>query len=83
MLSYRLTRPLAVHPPVYCETVLEAALYLTPFKQVDFKAGLWPQEEIAAKVRMIIACSAGVRFQDVYNNSCLTCGLPRRTAKPS
>src|SRR5260221_184521 len=25
VLSYRLTRPLAIHPPVYCETVLEAA----------------------------------------------------------
>jgi hypothetical protein len=83
VLSYRLTRPLAVHPPVYCETVPEAALYSTPFKMTDYKAGLWPPEEIAAKVRLIIAQAAGVRFQDASDDSCIACGLPNRTKEPS
>jgi hypothetical protein len=79
ILAYRLTRPLAVYPPASCENVREAVLHVTRFTLADYKAGLWPREEIAAKVRIIIARNCGVRFDDVHDDSCLICGLTRRT----
>jgi hypothetical protein len=46
VLVYRLLRPLAVRMPRGCETVREAALHLTPFTAADYKAGLWPHEDV-------------------------------------
>jgi hypothetical protein len=68
-VAHRLTRPLAVHPPIGCETVRELVLGWTPFRHEDYRAGLWPQEEIAAKVRLIISRAAGVPFADIKNDT--------------
>lgn len=64
-LARRLTRPWAIHPPVGCETVREAVLHLTPFSQEDYEAGLWPREDIADKVRLIVARATGTPFDSV------------------
>jgi hypothetical protein len=68
-LARKLTQPLAVHPPVACETVREAVLHLTPFRREDYQAGLWPREELAAKVRLIISKAAGVPFAQIRDDS--------------
>jgi hypothetical protein len=64
-LAYWITRPWAVHPPIGCETVQEAVLHLTPFRQEDYAAGLWPREDIAAKVRWMFCQAAGRSFETV------------------
>ncbi len=51
--------------PVVCRTVQEAVLHLTPFQREDYDAGRWPSEDIAAKVRWVIAQSTGVSFATV------------------
>ena len=61
-----LTRPLAVKPPIACETVHEAVLRLTPFRREDYQAGLRPREELAAKVRLIISEATGVPFAEIH-----------------
>src|SRR5262249_6458769 len=65
LLARRLTRPWAIYPPFGCETVQEAVVQLTPFTHADYQAGLWPREEIAAKVRWIVAEVTGVPFEKV------------------
>jgi hypothetical protein len=40
-------------------------LTVTPFTHEDFKAGLWPREEIAAKVRLLVAKAAGLPVDSV------------------
>jgi len=65
LLSHKVTRPLAIHPPLGCETVHEAVLELTPFRHEDYQAGLWPPEEITAKVRQMVAEVAGVSFEEI------------------
>src|SRR5262249_42521581 len=57
LIAHKVTRPLAIHPPIGCETMQEAALHLTPFRKEDYEAGLWSHEEIAAKVRWVVSCS--------------------------
>jgi hypothetical protein len=69
VLAYRVTRPLAVYPPPSWETVHEAVLHLTRFRIADYRAGFWPHEDIAAKVRLIIASTKGVRLQDIHDDS--------------
>lgn len=69
LLTYRLTRRWAVHPPSGCETVREAVLHLTPFRRQDSEAGLWPHEEIAAKVRLIVARATGMPFASVTEDT--------------
>jgi hypothetical protein len=69
LLARKVTRPLAIYPPIGCETVQEAVLHLTPFRQEDYKAGLWPREDIAAKVRWITARAAGLPFETVTNET--------------
>jgi hypothetical protein len=64
-LAYRLTRPWAIHAPHGCETLCEAATYLTPFSPEDYKVGLWTREEVAAKVRQVLADSAGIPVENV------------------
>jgi len=61
--------PLAVNPPIGCETIQEAVLQLTRFKVEDYKAGLWPSELIGARVRQIIAASSGVPFQAIKSET--------------
>jgi hypothetical protein len=69
LLARRITRPLAVHPPRGCETVREAVLRLTPFDTRDYKAGLWPPEDIADRVRLLIAEVANLPFESVKRES--------------
>jgi hypothetical protein len=70
-LVYRLTRPWAIHAPLGCETLQEAATYLTPFSPEDYKVGLWTREEVAAKVRQIFADAANVPVQEVKGETSL------------
>jgi hypothetical protein len=65
VLSHKVTRPLAIHPPIGCETVEEAVLQLTPFRQEEYRAGLWPLEAIAAKVRMHVAEATNTPFSAI------------------
>jgi len=69
VLARRVTRPWAVQPPVACETVREATLHLTPFTREDYQAGLWPREEVAAKVRWIVSRAVGVPFESVTDET--------------
>ncbi|OAI45602.1 hypothetical protein AYO44_12730 [Planctomycetaceae bacterium SCGC AG-212-F19] len=65
LLSHKVTRPLAIHSPIGCETVEEAVLQSTPFRHEDYRAGLWPPEDIASKVRLMVAKAAGVSFATI------------------
>ena len=69
LLSYFLTRPFAVHPQPGCETVREAVFYVTPFRRADYEAGLWPREDLAIKVRSIIADALGLPLVNVREES--------------
>jgi hypothetical protein len=69
MLARWVTRPWAVHPPDDCQTIREAAISITPFRLDDYRAGLWPREEIAAKVRMLVARTACVPLSSVKDDS--------------
>jgi hypothetical protein len=51
--------------------VHEAVLRLTPFRHEDFRAGRWPKDEIAAKVRLVLAESSGVSFDRIKNETVL------------
>lgn len=66
-LARKATRPWAIHPAHGCETIQEAVLYITPFKPEDYRAGLWPPEDIAAKVRQVIASTLGIPFDRITN----------------
>ena len=68
-LLTRVNEELAIYSPAGCETVQEAVLDLTPFRFEDYKAGLWPPEEIGAKVRHIISEHSGVSFDEIKNDS--------------
>jgi hypothetical protein len=63
ILAQRVTRPLAIELPFH--TVQEAVLYLTPFRREDYRAGLWPREAIALKVRVLFAEAAGRPLESV------------------
>lgn len=69
LLLRRLTRCLAVHPAPGYETVREAAVSLTPFTMDDFRAGLWPREAIADKVRLMFARESGVPFDSIHDDT--------------
>jgi hypothetical protein len=68
-IARKLTRPWAISPPIGCETVQEAALCITSFRQNDFRAGLWPREDISAKVRWILAQRLGIPFQEIADET--------------
>ena len=68
-LTWWITRPLAIHPPTGCQTVREAVLLATPFRKVDYDAGLWPRADISAKVRAIFAHQLGLPFDEVREDS--------------
>lgn len=63
------TRSLAVKPPIACETVHEAVLRLNPFRREDYQAGLWPRQELAAKVRLIISEATGIPFAEIHEDT--------------
>lgn len=64
LLFRKLSRRFAVHPRKHL-TLYEAAVELTPFNLEDYQAGLWPAEEVANKVRLIIADSTGTAFESI------------------
>jgi len=49
--------------------VREAVLHLTPFRRQDYERGFWTSEEIAAKVRLIVARATGTPFPLVTNDT--------------
>ena len=69
LLSWLMSRPLAVRTPDGCQTVREAVLQATPFRREDYQAGLWPRSDISAKVRLLFAEIAGVPFESVTEDS--------------
>ena len=71
LLARKVTRPLTIHPPIGCETMQEAALHLTPFRHEDYKAGLWPREDIAARVRWILARELHIPFEAITEKTSL------------
>jgi hypothetical protein len=71
-LAYKLTRPLAVHPPAWCRTVGQAALCLRQVRTPDGRGVPWTREEIAERIRMIIAESANLPIDQVTNDARLT-----------
>lgn len=68
-LTWWTTRPLAIHPPTGCQTLREAVLLATPFRKVDYDAGMWPRADISAKVRAIIALQLAIPFDQVREES--------------
>ncbi len=79
VLAYRVTRPWAVYPPASCQTVRDVVLSLTPFRSADYMAGLWSRQDLADKVRSIVANAHGLRLEEVHNNTCINCGEVRRS----
>jgi hypothetical protein len=71
-LAYKLTRPVAVHPPAWCQTLGQAALCLRYIRTPDGRGVPWTREEIAERVRMIIAESANVPIDQVTEDARLT-----------
>jgi hypothetical protein len=71
LLAHRLTRPLAIYPPYGCQTIQELVLHLSRFMPEDYKAGLWTDEEIAAKVRQIFAEIARVPVENIKDDTLL------------
>jgi hypothetical protein len=69
LLAHRLTRPLAIHPPIGCETVQELVMHMTRVVLEEYKAGLWTHGEIAAKVRQFFAEEAGVPVRDIKEDT--------------
>ena len=63
---------MAIYPPIGCQTLQEAALQLTPFRKEDYQAGLWPHEDIAGKVRLVICEAIGMPFEAVKEESRLS-----------
>ena len=68
-LAYKLTRPLAIHPPLSCRTVGQAALCLRKIRTPDGRVVGWTREEIAERVRMLIADSLGLPIQELSENA--------------
>jgi hypothetical protein len=64
-LAHKISRPWATSPVCGCETLHEAALCLTPFALADYRAGLWSNEDIEAKVRLIICRSLDIPFASI------------------
>jgi hypothetical protein len=68
-LAYKLTRPLAIHPPQWCITVRQAASCLSNIRRPDGQAVPWTREEISEKVRMLIAKYAGLPIEEVTEDA--------------
>jgi hypothetical protein len=66
LLGWWFTRPLAIHVnPCGPATVRDAVLYLTSFKESRRAGYPWSDDEIATKVRLILAESLGVPLERV------------------
>jgi len=65
LLARKITRPMAICPPIGCQTLQEAALQLTPFRKQDYHAGLWPREDIAGKIRLVISEATNLPFETI------------------
>ena len=68
-LTWRSTHHLAVHPPIECNTVYEAAVHATPFRRQDYEAGLWSLADLSVKIRATIALSSGRSLESVQPES--------------
>ena len=55
--------------PWKCRTVYELALHEVKFSKEDVTLGLWPREEISAKVRWIIALNTGYPFDEITEDT--------------
>lgn len=67
--AYRITRPLAIHPPECCANLHDACLHLTHFNRADHEAGLWTKADTAARVRYLVACAAGRPFSSISDDT--------------
>jgi len=65
VVVYWISRPRAVEFPLCVKTVGELAVYLTSYRDHRDSGYRWTDEEVAAKVRMIIADWAGLPFDAV------------------
>jgi hypothetical protein len=68
-VAYRLTRPLAIHPPGRCKTVGQAVLRLRNVRRPDGQPLPWTREEITERVRMIVSACAGVSIENVTDDT--------------
>jgi hypothetical protein len=68
-LAYKLTRPLAVYAPDWCRTVGQAALCLRDVRTPEGRGVPWTREEVAERVRMIVAERAGVAIGEVTEDT--------------
>ena len=65
LIAYKMSRPYAVHMNLAPRTVGELVLYLTSLKNHKHCGYRWTRNEIALKVRFIIAEQLGLRMDDV------------------
>jgi hypothetical protein len=63
------TRPYAIVPPPGYETIERAAVNLTRFNMEQYRAGLWTHDDIAAKVRLIVAEVSGMPFDEITDET--------------
>ena len=68
-LAYKLTRPLAIHPPAWCRTVGQAALCLGDVRTPDGRGVPWTREEVAERICMIVAERANVPIDQVTEDT--------------
>jgi len=68
-LGYKLTRPLAIHPPDWCRTVGQAVLCRRNICRSDGRPVPWTREEVAERVRMIISECSGVRIEKITDDT--------------
>jgi len=59
----------SVRWPTGYETMEELAISQVHYNAEDAAAGLWPREEIAAKVRWIVAAQSGARFSEITEDT--------------
>ena len=65
LLAWTMTRPWAVEIRYGPVTVRDAVLYLTPYREGLCAGYKWSHDEIAIKVRLIIAESLGLSLKEV------------------
>jgi len=65
LVAYRVSRRRAVHFPLGLRTVGEMVLYLTSFREHSSSGYRWTRNEIATKVRLIVAESLGLPLDAV------------------
>jgi len=65
IFGYWLTRPFAIEIPTGCETTYQAAYYVTRCTPETYQSGLWSPQEVAIKVRQVLAEASCVDFEDI------------------